>query len=353
MHFGPVSLLIGPAGPIVWQWSKHATPLSLPESLGNWVDSHQLHALKTCRSVLWYWAPLASNFHRGPHWQTESVRCLHEGMSRTSPRHGWQREVSMKVEQHFRDTRLMPTTTEPDPALLRSQGGPLAAAPFTGCPTDRLFRIEPQCFHVLLLRRLRLPLLFSQRNCRCGRPLDVLGHHRAACATAGVLGRRGFAVESVVARICREGGARVTTNMFVRNMDLLDFDWLDGRVADGLPLFGGAQLAIDATLVSAIKRDGTAREGAATSDGAGPNVPGVVGGRWKMSLGCLGWRSGRTMVFRDSPAPDRCPEQNHAMSLKSSARVPRPRGDAGGGNMLGCCAARAVAESLLGRKRHA
>ena len=60
--------------------------------------------------------------------------------------------------------------------------------------------------------------------------------------------------------------------MFVRDMDLRDFDRLDGRrlevVADGLPLFGGAQLAIDATLVSAIKRDGTARAGAATTDGA-------------------------------------------------------------------------------------
>ena len=70
-----------------------------------------------------------------------------------------------------------------------------------------------------------------------------------------------------MARICREG-ARVTTNMFVRDMDLRTFDRFDGRrlevVADGLPLFGGAQLAIDATLVSAIKRDGTARAGPGT-----------------------------------------------------------------------------------------
>ena len=84
-HFGPVSLFIGPEGPIAWQWSKHATPVSLPESLGNWEGSHQLHALKTCRSVLWHWVLLASNFHRGPQWQTEPVRCLHEEMSRTSP----------------------------------------------------------------------------------------------------------------------------------------------------------------------------------------------------------------------------------------------------------------------------
>ena len=38
-------------------------------------------------------------------------------------------------------------------------------------------------------------------------------------------------------------------------------------VADGLSLFGGAQLAIDTTLVSALRRDGTARESAANRSG--------------------------------------------------------------------------------------
>ena len=32
-------------------------------------------------------------------------------------------------------------------------------------------------------------------TCRCGRRLDSFGHHRAACAEAGVLGRRGFPLE--------------------------------------------------------------------------------------------------------------------------------------------------------------
>ena len=39
-------------------------------------------------------------------------------------------------------------------------------------------------------------------------------------------------------------------------------------VADGLPLFGGAQLAIDTTLVSALRVDGCARRHAAFKDGA-------------------------------------------------------------------------------------
>ena len=288
---------------------------------------------------------------------------LARGDVQDQPHCGWQREVSLKVEQHFRDTRLLPTMTEPDQALLRSQGGPLAAAPFTSCPTDRLFRIEPQCFRVLLLRRLRLPLPLSQRICRCGRPLDVLGHHHAACAVAGVLGRRGFAVESVVARICREGGARVTANMFVRDMDLRDFDRLDGRrlevVADGLPLFGGAQLAIDATLVSAIKRDGTARAGAATTDGAALSAarrrkvrtyPELSGDGGRCRLVVLGgevagrWSS-ETRQFLT--ALSRAKSRSAPEVLRKSAETAWRRR---WGNMLGCCAAWVVAESLLGGK---
>ncbi len=41
-----------------------------------------------------------------------------------------------------------------------------------------------------------------------------------------------------------------------------------GIVADGLPLFGGAQLAIDTTLISTLDCDGSARPGTADTDGA-------------------------------------------------------------------------------------
>ena len=51
-------------------------------------------------------------------------------------------------------------------------------------------------------------------------PPDPCGHHRAACPRAGVLGRRGYALESVLAGICREAGGRVTTNILVRDLDL-------------------------------------------------------------------------------------------------------------------------------------
>ena len=45
------------------------------------------------------------------------------------------------------------------------------------------------------------------------------GRHRALCATAGVLGRRGFAVENAAARICREAGGRVSFYVWVRDLD--------------------------------------------------------------------------------------------------------------------------------------
>ena len=105
----------------------------------------------------------------------------------------------------------------------------------------------------------------------CGRLLDVRGHHRAACAVVGVLGRRGYPLESAAARVCREAGARVSTNVLVRDLDILPLDRQDGRklevVADGLPLFHGAQLAIDTTIVSPLRADGTPRPGSHARDG--------------------------------------------------------------------------------------
>ena len=136
---------------------------------------------------------------------------------------------------------------------MRSQHGPLASAALTALPTSRVLRIDPQPFRLLLCRRLHLPLSLSHRTCRCGRQLDVFGHHRAACPEAGVLGKRGFPLERAAAQVCKEAGARVSTNMFVRDMDLAAFNALDGRrleiVADGLSLWQGAQLAIDTTMV--------------------------------------------------------------------------------------------------------
>ena len=177
-----------------------------------------------------------------------------------SQRSGWQHEAVSRVERAFRDTVLFPQLSEQARALVRSQGGPIAGSALAATPTCLLTRIESHLFRVVLLRRLRQPLPLSAHNCRCGRPLDVLGHHRAACARAGVLGQMGFAVESVVARICREGGGRVRTNIMVRDLDMELPHGEDARrlevVVDGLPLFGGRQLAVDTTLVGVLHANG-------------------------------------------------------------------------------------------------
>ena len=127
------------------------------------------------------------------------------------------------------------------------------------CPTSVLTKIPPHLFKVVLLRRLRLPLPLSPHTCGCGLPIDSFGHHRASCTRTGALGRRGFALESAAARVCREAGGRVTTNVMVRDLDLPVLNATDSRpwevVVDGLPLFGGSQLAVDTTLVcSSLRR---------------------------------------------------------------------------------------------------
>ena len=78
--------------------------------------------------------------------------------------------------------------------------------------------------------------------------------------------------KSVTARVCREAGGTAATNVMIRDLDLAEFAGVDGRrlevVVDRLPLFGESQLAIDATLVSALHASGQARRGAVEEDGA-------------------------------------------------------------------------------------
>ena len=188
------------------------------------------------------------------------------------PPQDWQHVASACVEDHFFQTVVFPRCLPPERALLRSQGGPLSGLPFVVCPSSPHQRFASHLFRVFLLRRLHLPLPLSSRSCRCGRPLDARGHHRTSCPTSGVLGRRGFALESAAARVCREAGARVRTNVFVRDLDLLPQGVPDQRrlevVAEGLPLFHGAQLAIDTTLVSPLRADGAPHIQCADVDGA-------------------------------------------------------------------------------------
>ena len=244
--------------------------------------------------------------------------------------------------------------------MLRSQSGPLAGVPLSTTPSNFLSRIGSHFFRVLLLRRLRLPLPLSARQCRCGRPLDAFGHHRAACARAGVLGRRGFAVESAGVRICREAGGRVVANAMLREFDLAAPNPRDQRrleiLVDGLPLFGGAQLAVDTTLVSPLHCDGSPHPRAANEDGAvlaaarrlkertypelvGPHrrarlvvLAGEIGGRWSEETRRFLSLLAKAKARSEPPILKRRAEQAWRMRW---------------GAILSCAAARAFAAFLL------
>ena len=184
---------------------------------------------------------------------------------------GWQREAARARDGSAFDAYLAQLPTQ-SRALLRSQGGQCAGKVLTVLPTSSLTTVPSAEFRVLVLRRLHLPLPFTSSRCRCGRPLDSLGHHRAACSTCGVLRKRGRPLEKAAARVCREAGARVAENVLLRAMNLNGISAHDGReievVATGLPLFGGAQLAVDTTLVAPLSRDGRPHPRCATVDGA-------------------------------------------------------------------------------------
>ena len=113
-------------------------------------------------------------------------------------------------EWDFR-VRVMTTMTASERTLLRSQSGPGARVAFSAALSNCYNRIESHLFRVLLQRRLRLRLPLSSAACSRG------------------------------ARMCKEAGGRVATNVMVRDLDTAVLDPRGGRleiVVDGLPLFG-------------------------------------------------------------------------------------------------------------------
>ena len=207
--------------------------------------------------------------------------------------HGWQQAATAALDKQEFEALL----SDLDPssrALLLSQAGPYSSRCFVALPSAPELRIASPHFRVMALRRLRLPLPLDAANCRCGRPVDALGDHRAACATSGVLRARALPLEWAVARICREAGARVSTNVALSHMNL-HVPVADARqievMANGLPLWHGSQLAVDTTLVSPLGREGQVR-------GQADTVPGCTvqeAGRRK-----------RTQVYPEFVGSQRC-----------------------------------------------
>ena len=186
------------------------------------------------------------------------------------PFKGWQRLAARACDERAFGTHLSELSPA-SRALLLSQAGPFAARAINVPPTHPDVTIPSAQFRVLLLRRLRMPLPLAPRRCACHGQLDPLGDHRAACATSGVLSTRALPLEHAVARVCREAGARVARNVRLADMNL-DVPVADARrievVANGLPLWHGSQLAVDATLVSPLTRQGQAHPRADVQPGS-------------------------------------------------------------------------------------
>ena len=164
---------------------------------------------------------------------------------------GWQAPAAAAVAAHLQ-TELLAQLDVPSQALLFSQTGAVGLSPLTF--PELTFPSEP-------LRALAAPpppLLLSARTCRCRRPLDPLGDHRAACSRSGALRSRGCPLERAAARVCREAGARVTTNTLVRDLNVAVSRFDDRRIeviANG-SLCG---IAVDTTMVSPLTAAGEAR----------------------------------------------------------------------------------------------
>ena len=126
---------------------------------------------------------------------------------------GWQYEAASRVERQFR-TRLVERMAEHDHSLLRSQSGPTAGMALTASPSSFSTRIDPPLFSVIFVAPS-----FPSPSLRTSVSLYSFGHHRAAYARAGVR-RLGFLIENAASRVSREGGARVATNVLLRDLDL-------------------------------------------------------------------------------------------------------------------------------------
>ena len=171
-------------------------------------------------------------------------------------------------------------------------------------------------------------------------PAGVAVHSTLLATTAKRAAELGCWAGGVLLWICHKA------NVFVRDLDLLAPNVHDAKrleiVAEGLPLYGGAQLAVDTSVVSAHHCDGTATPGAAHVDGAALVVaqrrkerahPELVGPRSRAKL--------VAMFLRLLAVA--CARSESALMRRRAEQAWRMRW----GGMLACAAARAFAASLL------
>ena len=196
-------------------------------------------------------------------------------------RHGWQHEASFRVEQFFR-ARLMTHMADHEQALLRSQSGSMAGLAFSSGRSNSLIRIEPHFFRIIFLHRFHL--LSPLRALVSLRPFPRFLWPQICVRESGGVGKTRICSQAT--RVCREAGAKIATKVMLCDLDL--------PVPVGFPLFGGAQLATDATFVFPLHCDRSARPGSAHT-GTEQQWQSHVGGRngptqsWLVAVPGHGW----------------------------------------------------------------
>ena len=227
-------------------------------------------------------------------------------------------------EAHF------PRLADNEKAMLRSQRGGLALSATPSSPSSR---IEPHLWCCCCAASF-CPSLLSLA------PSDVAVQPTCLATIAQRAPEQecwggGASPSRALPPGCREGGARLSSNVMVRDLDLRAPDMHDGRrlevVAEGLPLFGGA-------LVSALNCDGSARPHAADVDGVALSprrgkkkltYPELVGLRSRARLvvlaGEVGGRwSAETMSYLGLLAKARTRSETHLKSrrVEQAWRIP-------------------------------
>ena len=157
-------------------------------------------------------------------------------------------------------------------ALLHSQAGPFASRAFTTIPYTTEFEYPSHLFRILLLRRLRLHLPLCARCCRCRRPVNL-----PATTAQHVLSQQSYEPEEALWKGQQHGfagkeelespqihGPRITIHHTLSRVD----DRRIEVIGNGLPMWGGNQLAVDTTLVSPLTRSGQPRSRGGTFAGA-------------------------------------------------------------------------------------
>ena len=179
----------------------------------------------------------------------------------TTPLHGWQFVATRAVHSRFIDI-VVPRLPKSSRAMLRSQSGPLANVRSHAAQLPDTPRVMRKCsasFSCVACGSLfPLPAVFA----------GVAVHSISVATTVlHVLWRGSWEVAgsqwSRLQLVCVAKLVAVCLSTLQFATSMLDGvpDVADGRqlevVADGLPLFHGAQIAVDTTFVSVLRRDGT------------------------------------------------------------------------------------------------